>query len=143
MIEQKHLFINLCVIYKKQKILLNSSLNNVCLPCYSIYSQRNRYNQWIMPCQLYISYHITCCNVTTAMPFLKHAPKLLPVFNLTLYLFVPQVDTEVCEQTFSWLSNHKKMTQKMSRSTFMFFLLYVCELHNRRENDKLARANFM
>ena len=29
------------------------------------------------------------------------------------------------------------MMQKMNRYTYMFFLLYLCELHNRREVDKL------
>ena len=32
-----------------------------------------------------------------------------------------QVDTEVCEQVFSWLSRYKRITQKMNQHTFMFF----------------------
>ena len=51
-----------------------------------------------------------------------------------------QVDMEVCEQVFSWLSRYGKMTQKKSRH--IFFLLYICELHN-REIEKLQRVNFL
>ena len=34
------------------------------------------------------------------------------------------------------------MTQKMNRHTFMFFLLYLCELHNNRELNKLKRGKY-
>ncbi len=54
-----------------------------------------------------------------------------------------QVDIEVCEQVFSWLSRFSRMTHKMSQHTFMFFLLYLCDLHNIREEKKLHRAGFM
>ena len=54
-----------------------------------------------------------------------------------------QVDTEVCEQTFSWLSRYGKMTRRMNRSTFLFFLLYMCDLHNERELKKLLRGHYM
>ena len=54
-----------------------------------------------------------------------------------------QVDTEVCEQVCSWLLRYSKMTQKMNRHTFILFLLYICELHNAREIEKLKRAKFM
>ena len=53
-----------------------------------------------------------------------------------------QVDTEACEQTFSWLSQYGKMTRKMHRHTYMFFILYLCDLHNKRELEKLQRANY-
>ena len=54
-----------------------------------------------------------------------------------------QVDTEVCEQVFSWLSKYKRSTQKMSQHTFVFFLLYLCDLHNIREESKLVQGSFM
>ena len=39
---------------------------------------------------------------------------------------------------FSWLSGYKKkIIQKMNRHTFVFFLLYVCKLHNICELKKL------
>ena len=44
-----------------------------------------------------------------------------------------QVDTEVCEQTFSWLSRYSRISRHMNRPHFMFYLLYVCELHNRKK----------
>ena len=46
--------------------------------------------------------------------------------------YIMQVDTEVCEQTFSWLSRYARITKHMNKSHFLFFLLYVCELHNRK-----------
>ena len=54
-----------------------------------------------------------------------------------------QVDTEVCEQVFSWLSRYSHMTPKMSQHTFMFFLLYISDLHNIYEKEsKIDRAGF-
>ena len=63
--------------------------------------------------------------------------------NLAIYTLNPQVDTEVCEQVFSWLSRYSKMTHKMSQHIFIFFLLYVCNLHNIWELEKIQRAGFM
>ena len=54
-----------------------------------------------------------------------------------------QVDKEVCEQVFSWLSKYKRITQKMNQHTFMFFMLYLWDLHNICEKQKLVRADFM
>ena len=54
-----------------------------------------------------------------------------------------QVDTEVCEQTFAWLSRYKKMMQKMNGHTFIFFLLYICDLHNKRELEKLDQGGYL
>ena len=48
----------------------------------------------------------------------------LHFYSDMLFLFL-QVDTEVCEQCFSWLSRYARMTRRMSRNTFMFFLLYM------------------
>ena len=45
-----------------------------------------------------------------------------------------QVDTQICEQTFSWLSRYAKMTRKKH---FLFFVLYICDLHNRRLTQRL------
>ena len=54
-----------------------------------------------------------------------------------------QVDTEVCEQTFSWLSRYAKITRRMNRAHFMFYLLYICDLHNCREESKLKNSGFL
>ena len=35
------------------------------------------------------------------------------------------------------------MTRKMTRHTYMFFILYICELHNKRELEKLSRADYL
>lgn len=53
-----------------------------------------------------------------------------------------QVDTEVREQVFTGLSRYSYMTRQMTQYTFMFFLLYLCDMHNIRE-EKLLKAGFM
>ena len=40
------------------------------------------------------------------------------------------VNTEVCEQLFSWLSNVSPMTKHMNRWRFLFIMLYVLDSHN-------------
>ncbi|CAH3139866.1 unnamed protein product [Porites evermanni] len=47
------------------------------------------------------------------------------------------IDTEVCEQTFSWLSKYEKMTRKMNRGHCVFFMIYVQHLRNLTEEEKL------
>ena len=49
----------------------------------------------------------------------------------TLFLF-SQVNSEICEETFAWLSRYSKITRHMNRERFIFFILYLCELHNRQ-----------
>ena len=39
-------------------------------------------------------------------------------------------NTEICEQTFSWLSNFKSMVRHMNKATFQLFILRMCWLHN-------------
>ena len=48
-------------------------------------------------------------------------------------IHVLQVDTEICEQTFSWLSKYSKMTRYMNKSHYLFFVLYIRDLHIRRK----------
>ena len=64
------------------------------------------------------------------------------VSNNTVYLYI-QIDTEVCEQVFSWLSRCSKMTKRMDQHTVLSFILYLCELHNRFEEEKLKRSGFL
>ena len=54
-----------------------------------------------------------------------------------------QVDTEVCEQCFSWLSRYARITRRKQRSTFLFFTLYMCYMHNLREESKLRRSHYL
>ena len=54
-----------------------------------------------------------------------------------------QVNTEVCEQTFSWLSRYRHMARHMNRTSYMFFVLYICDLHNIQEEKKLKNAKFI
>ena len=44
-----------------------------------------------------------------------------------------QIDTEVCEQTFSWLSRCACITRHMNKAHFLFYILYLCDLHNRKK----------
>eukprot|EP00058_Branchiostoma_floridae_P001186 XP_002586674.1 hypothetical protein BRAFLDRAFT_105480 [Branchiostoma floridae] len=53
------------------------------------------------------------------------------------------VNTEVCEQVFSWLSRFNRMTKHMNQHRFMFFLLYISHLHNVREELKLSSAGLL
>ena len=53
-----------------------------------------------------------------------------------------QIETEVCEQTFSWLSKYAKMTRKMKRGHFVFSIIYVQHLHNLREEEKLRNSGY-
>ncbi|KXJ06830.1 uncharacterized protein LOC114576501 [Exaiptasia diaphana] len=54
-----------------------------------------------------------------------------------------EVDTEVCEQSFSWLSLYKKMTRKMNQEHFMFLVLYLLHLHNVKEETKLLNGGYL
>ena len=51
----------------------------------------------------------------------------MPLSPPFLYM---QVNTEVCEQTFSWLSKYSRITRHMNRERFLFYLLYLCYLRN-------------
>lgn len=48
---------------------------------------------------------------------------------LSLILF-QLVNTEVCEQLFSWLSKFSPITKHMNRWRFLFLMLYVLDNHN-------------
>ncbi|KAK3733841.1 hypothetical protein QZH41_008639, partial [Actinostola sp. cb2023] len=40
------------------------------------------------------------------------------------------VNTEVCEQLFSWLSGFSRITKHMNRWRFIFLMLYILDNHN-------------
>ncbi|XP_066912461.1 uncharacterized protein [Clytia hemisphaerica] len=44
------------------------------------------------------------------------------------------VNTEACEQLFSWFSRYSRMTKHMNRQRFLFLTLYLMDFHN--ENIK-------
>jgi hypothetical protein len=51
--------------------------------------------------------------------------------NNTVFSFFGQdVNTEVCEQLFSWLSKYSHITKHMNRWRFLFLMLYVLDNHN-------------
>ena len=53
------------------------------------------------------------------------------------FFFNMQVDTEVCEQTFSWLSRYACITRHMNGQHFLFYIMYISDLHNRRKEALL------
>ena len=56
------------------------------------------------------------------------------ILNLRKHILLcVQVNTKVCEQTFAWLSQYAKITRQMNRGHFLFYLLYLSELHNRHK----------
>ncbi len=76
--------------------------------------------------------------VLDRMPFENHTdpwcienldPDLNPYFN--------NINTEACEQEFSWLCNYKHSTRHMNYPRFNLFLLTICDLSNEK---KLKRA---
>jgi hypothetical protein len=68
----------------------------------------------------------------------RHLDKVCLCFNnycgLSI-MILAQVDTEVCEQTFSWLSRYARITRHMNKEHFLFYLLFICDLHNRKILD--------
>ena len=45
------------------------------------------------------------------------------------------VNTEVCEQVFSWLSKYACITKHMNRWRFLFLILYILDNHNENVNN--------
>ncbi len=67
---------------------------------------------------------VTCCRSVMIMYIYTYAA-------LTYLLsHCLQVDTEICEQTFSWLSRYTRITKHMNKPHFKFYVLYLCDLHN-------------
>ena len=50
------------------------------------------------------------------------------------------MNTDVCEQTFFGCQNMGKMTRKMNKGHFVFFRIYVQDLHNNITSGK--RKNY-
>lgn len=46
------------------------------------------------------------------------------------------VDTEVCEQTFAWLTRYGRITRHMNQDRFLFYILNLCELRNKKVEKK-------
>lgn len=104
----------------------------------------SRQNAYERPCWSMVPQNlwskIICWPVKRKLPKIKCEE--LESYTMS-WVYMLQVDTEVCEQVFSWLSRYGKMTRRMNRHTFMFFLLYIIDLHNARELEKLKRSNFI
>ena len=47
-------------------------------------------------------------------------------------IFPFYVDTQICEQTFTWMSRYTRITQHMNREHFLFYLMYISDLHNQK-----------
>jgi hypothetical protein len=53
------------------------------------------------------------------------------------------VNTEICEETFVWLSGYKFSMRHMNKSTYNLFLLRVCDLRNHYTTQRLMRKGYM
>ncbi|XP_066932011.1 uncharacterized protein [Clytia hemisphaerica] len=51
------------------------------------------------------------------------------------------VNTEVCEQLFSWFSKYKVMTKHMNRERYTFIVLYFMHMHNERVSLENGEAD--
>ncbi len=54
---------------------------------------------------------------------------VLTIDKLIIIIFFIQVDSQICEQIFSWLSGYARITQHMQRE---YFLIYLCDQHNQK-----------
>ena len=52
------------------------------------------------------------------------------VYKVPVAVLFQNVNTEVCEQLFSWLSRFAPMTKHMNRWRFLFLILYLIDNHN-------------
>ena len=43
-----------------------------------------------------------------------------------------KVNTEICEETFSWLCGYKRSARQMTEARFKWFMLAVCWLRNNK-----------
>lgn len=50
-----------------------------------------------------------------------------------------KVNTEVCEETFSWLRGYKFSTRQMSEARFKWFLLRMCWMRNQATIRKMKK----
>ena len=50
---------------------------------------------------------------------------------------VLQVDTEICEQTFGWLTKYRKRTRHMNQHRFFFYTLNPCDLKSQKIEEAL------
>ena len=74
---------------------------------------------------------ILITSVTLKMYDFMYSLKTTACLNFS-FSYTIQVDTEICEQTFSWLSRYARITRHMNNSHFKFYILYLCDLHNRK-----------
>ena len=51
--------------------------------------------------------------------------------------YVLQVGTEMCEQTFAWLTKYGKTTRHMNQHRFFFYNLNSCDLKNQKIEEAL------
>jgi len=54
-----------------------------------------------------------------------------------------KVNTEICEQTFSWLQGYKNSTRHMGEARFRWFLLTMCWMRNEARVRQYTQAYFV
>ena len=78
--------------------------------------------------------HVHVCNIAnTLYVYNSHECYNACYSFLTLYIQYKQVDTEIAKQIFSWLSRYARISKHMNKAHFLFYILYLCDLHNRKQ----------
>ena len=49
---------------------------------------------------------------------------------MCFFFSLQEVNTEICEQLFSWLSKYAPITKHMNRWRFLFLIIYILDCHN-------------
>ena len=49
---------------------------------------------------------------------------------MTFPFYLQNINTEVCEQLFSWLPRYSSVTKHMNRWRFLFLMLYLLDCRN-------------
>ena len=83
---------------------------------------------------MYRSVHIYSADITATLMTLMILQGMYIYYHLLLIILLlifQQVNTDICEQTFSWLSRYACIPKHMNNWHFMFYLIYECDFYNR------------
>ena len=71
----------------------------------------------------------------------NHRKKCRKDFNIKLSddEELKKINTQICEQTFSWFSQFKRVTRHMNADNFVVFVLCMCHFHNKKMIHKLQQ----
>ena len=67
----------------------------------------------------------------------SYEPTSVFLLHLKFKCYVLQVDTEICEETFAWLTKYMETTRHMNQHRFFFYILNFCDLKNEKIEEAL------